>query len=120
LQANDDAAVAELESARRSLKAEVASLQAQLTEMDDENVLLNQEVVQLRVNLQAEQRKVGQVDGEKAEADAVERKKLERKVHQLEEELEGERRSRTKMSAEKKRAEIRVTEMQEQIDEEVR
>eukprot|EP00045_Choanoeca_perplexa_P011728 m.125476 g.125476 ORF g.125476 m.125476 type:complete len:1356 (+) comp15743_c0_seq1:127-4194(+) len=120
IDAKDDAAVAELESARRSLKAEVASLTNQLAEMDDDNVVLNQEVERLRVNLQAEQRKVGQVDAEKAEADAAERKKLERKVRQLEDEMEGERRSRTKLSAEKKRAEIRVTEMQEQIDEEVR
>ena len=112
--------MAELESARRSLKAEVEVLKAQLVEMDDDNVVLTKEVEGLRVNLVAAERKSGQVDAEKAEADAAERKKLERKVRQLDEELEGERRSRTKMSAEKKRAEIRVTEMQEQIDEEVR
>nr|QDH43405.1 myosin heavy chain II [Choanoeca flexa] len=120
MESKDDAAVAELEAARRKLKSEVSALEAQLVELEDENTVLQSNYDRLQVNYNAVVAKAGQVDQEKAEADAAERKKLERKVRQLEDELEGERRSRSKMSAEKKRAEIRVTEMQEQLEEEAR
>ena len=92
----------------------------QITELEDELMLASDAKLRLEVNNAQLQKQVESVNAEKSEEDAAERKKLTRKVRELEDELEGERRSRSKMSGDKKSLEMQLAEANENLEEAIR
>ncbi|EDQ92819.1 uncharacterized protein MONBRDRAFT_13965 [Monosiga brevicollis MX1] len=114
----DDSAKTELENAKRVLTQQVEEMKQQVLELEDDNQILNEQNLRMKVDMQALEQKANAVDVERAEEDAKERKKLQRKLHELEEELESERRTRSKLAGERKRLELEVSEAQQLAEEE--
>jgi myosin protein heavy chain len=123
ISAQNDRNMASLERIKRELQVQVDEQKKQLLELEDELQLANDAKMRAEVNnatLKEELRLARENAADSAAVEGLETKVkgLQRQVAELQEDADNERRQRGKLSNEKRKLELDMTSLQDQLDEE--
>ncbi|XP_030582468.1 myosin-9a isoform X2 [Archocentrus centrarchus] len=108
--------VHELEKSKRSMEQQLEEMKIQLEELEDELQLTEDAKLRLEVNLQAMKAQFDRDLQARDEQGEERRKQLVKQVHEMELELEDERRQRTQALSSKKKLEQDLATLEAQID----
>lgn len=123
ISAQNDRNMADLERLKRELQVQVDEQKKQIVELEDELQLANDAKMRAEVNnatLKEELRLSRESAADSAAVEALEAKikGLQRQVTELQEDADSERRMRGKLSNEKRKLELDMTSIQDQLEEE--
>ncbi|XP_024864230.1 myosin-9 isoform X2 [Kryptolebias marmoratus] len=108
--------VHELEKSKRAMEQQLEEMKLQLEELEDELQLTEDAKLRLEVNLQAMKAQFDRDLQARDEQGEERRKQLVKQVHEMEIELEDERRQRSQALSSKKKLELDLADLQAQID----
>ncbi|XP_041062705.1 myosin-11-like isoform X1 [Carcharodon carcharias] len=108
--------VHDLEKSKRALDQQVEEMKTQLEELEDELQATEDAKLRLEVNLQALKAQFERELQAREEQNEEKRRQLVKQVHELESELEDERKQRTVAAAAKKKLEIDVSDLEGQVE----
>ncbi|XP_048465620.1 myosin-11-like [Rhincodon typus] len=108
--------VHDLEKSKRALDQQVEEMKTQLEELEDELQATEDAKLRLEVNLQALKTQFERELQARDEQNEEKRRQLVKQVHELESELEDERKQRTVAAAAKKKLEIDLSDLEGQVE----
>ncbi|XP_067859325.1 myosin-11-like isoform X2 [Heptranchias perlo] len=108
--------VHDLEKSKRALEQQVEEMKTQLEELEDELQATEDAKLRLEVNLQALKAQFERELQARDEQNEEKRRQLVKQVHELETELEDERKQRTMAAAAKKKLEIDLSDLEGQVE----
>ncbi|XP_048408723.1 myosin-11 isoform X3 [Stegostoma tigrinum] len=108
--------VHDLEKSKRALDQQVEEMKTQLEELEDELQATEDAKLRLEVNLQALKTQFERDLQARDEQNEEKRRQLVKQVHELESELEDERKQRTVAAAAKKKLEIDLSDLEGQVE----
>ncbi|XP_072916621.1 myosin-11 isoform X1 [Hemitrygon akajei] len=108
--------VHDLEKSKRTLEQQVEEMKTQLEELEDELQATEDAKLRLEVNLQALKAQFDRDLQSRDEQNEEKRRQLVKQVHELEAELEDERKQRTMVAAAKKKLEIDLSDLEGQVE----
>ncbi|XP_069761762.1 myosin-11 isoform X3 [Narcine bancroftii] len=108
--------VHDLEKSKRTLEQQVEEMKTQLEELEDELQATEDAKLRLEVNLQALKAQFDRDLQARDEQNEEKRRQLVKQVHELEGELEDERKQRTMVAAAKKKLEIDLNDLEGQVE----
>ncbi|XP_077305052.1 myosin-11 isoform X2 [Lithobates pipiens] len=108
--------VHDLEKSKRGLEQQVEEMKTQLEELEDELQAAEDAKLRLEVNMQALKAQFDRDLQGKDEQNEEKRRQLVKQVHELETELEDERKQRTLAAAAKKKLEVDLKDLEGQVD----
>ncbi|KAM5152351.1 myosin-11 isoform 3-T3 [Mantella aurantiaca] len=108
--------VHDLEKSKRGLEQQVEEMKTQLEELEDELQAAEDAKLRLEVNMQALKAQFDRELQGRDEQNEEKRRQLVKQVHELETELEDERKQRTVAAAAKKKLEVDLKDLEGQVD----
>ncbi|XP_073447243.1 myosin-11 isoform X1 [Aquarana catesbeiana] len=108
--------VHDLEKSKRGLEQQVEEMKTQLEELEDELQAAEDAKLRLEVNMQALKAQFERDLQGRDEQNEEKRRQLVKQVHELETELEDERKQRTLAAAAKKKLEVDLKDLEGQVD----
>ncbi|XP_053550628.1 myosin-11 isoform X2 [Bombina bombina] len=108
--------VHDLEKSKRGLEQQVEEMKTQLEELEDELQATEDAKLRLEVNMQALKAQFDRDLQGRDEQNEEKRRQLVKQVHELETELEDERKQRTVAAAAKKKLEVDLKDLEGQVD----
>ncbi|XP_068100869.1 myosin-11 isoform X2 [Hyperolius riggenbachi] len=108
--------VHDLEKNKRALEQQVEEMKTQLEELEDELQATEDAKLRLEVNMQAMKTQFDRDLQGRDEQNEEKRRQLVKQVHELETELEDERKQRTVAAAAKKKLEVDLKDLEGQVD----